>query len=954
MINVCEPTTEIQDIQTFIKQNTGADVKLTRKEACEVYSDIKYKRLPLPPMSLSRDKTHLVDVKMPVTFNELDYIFKSKTSIAELKRIARKIRAPYPEKPKKSEVLKGIHSKLRSLGVMEPIRITKKRVIQMKKEKVNKPVSLITNEKKRNVEPVSVNTNENNRNVEPVNVNTNVYVPPNEKNEFLENELNIKEAFMNKFEADVNIQNELNVSQPKKKANVPPEPRDVDVLNKLNQLINNRKNNNNVNNNNVNIRKNVNQKKTNNVKDNGKVKPGFFRGIFGTKKETNVVNIRKNNNNENIRKNNNNVNIRKNVNQKKNNNVKNNGKVKPGFFSGIFATKKETKEERNRKIYRKTLESQLKTLKYVTKGERLSYLNRLNRGESVQNIFMNAKNSDDERRNLKISGRRAKIESKLGKNTERLEKIRLKQERAASKQDVKVAQRELNLQRIQQKREKNALQAQLKTEKNARKRNLIRQKLERKQAKLNQYDNEQRRIDAIKKQQLERKIVGREEKNIRKDLTQNYKSGKSARKNAIRLKLLQNKANRERRKAELKGAKTQIKGARLNREQQKLLNEENLRKKKNELGNLKKRAEEEARKKANANKKAIANKKAAEEQAIVSARAFKNVNAAKAAIEKRMKSNRTDVDKTFRRMMLQYHPNKTGGNDHNSKMLSSARNALKMNVQKNNTVKVLQSPKYLSEAKKLVSTSVPWLKRGRWTQRIGRAENNPVELRKIVSNLREGISLSKTISSSTLKNSKTKSKLAERAIEAGADRVRVKKQFENAQKAERKPVNEFFNASNTSFANRNRKAKENAQKATRKPVNEFFNANNRSFANRNRKAKEKVDWKAAAKAAANRKAKEKVDWKASAKAAANRKAKEAKAAAAIRKAKENANRRKAAAAKAAANLKAKARAKNEERARQQAQKAKQLEEARKRELASRKRLTKKMKAKNRMKIKKRR
>ena len=918
MINVCEPTTEIQDIQTFIKQNTGADVKLTRKEACEVYSDIKYKRLPLPPMSLSRDKTHLVDVKMPVTFNELDYIFKSKTSIAELKRIARKIRAPYPEKPKKSEVLKGIHSKLRSLGVMEPIRITKKRVIQMKKEKVNKPVSLITNEKKRSVEPVSVNTNENNRNVEPVNVNTNVYVPPNEKNEFLENELNIKEAFMNKFEADVNIQNELNVSQPKKKANVPPEPRDVDVLNKLNQLINNRKNNNNVNNNNVNIRKNVNQKKTNNVKDNGKVKPGFFRGIF--------------------------------------------------------ATKKETKEERNRKIYRKTLESQLKTLKYVTKGERLSYLNRLNRGESVQNIFMNAKNSDDERRNLKISGRRAKIESKLGKNTERLEKIRLKQERAASKQDVKVAQRELNLQRIQQKREKNALQAQLKTEKNARKRNLIRQKLERKQAKLNQYDNEQRRIDAIKKQQLERKIVGREEKNIRKDLTQNYKSGKSARKNAIRLKLLQNKANRERRKAELKGAKTQIKGARLNREQQKLLNEENLRKKKNELGNLKKRAEEEARKKeaekkaiankkaaeeearkkANANKKAIANKKAAEEQAIVSARAFKNVNAAKAAIEKRMKSNRTDVDKTFRRMMLQYHPNKTGGNDHNSKMLSSARNALKMNVQKNNTVKVLQSPKYLSEAKKLVSTSVPWLKRGRWTQRIGRAENNPVELRKIVSNLREGISLSKTISSSTLKNSKTKSKLAERAIEAGADRVRVKKQFENAQKAERKPVNEFFNASNTSFANRNRKAKENAQKATRKPVNEFFNANNRSFANRNRKAKEKVDWKAAAKAAANRKAKEKVDWKASAKAAANRKAKEAKAAEAIRKAKENANRRKAAAAKAAANLKAKARAKNEERARQQAQKAKQLEEARKRELASRKRLTKKMKAKNRMKIKKRR
>src|SRR6056300_1333756 len=192
MINVCEPTTEIQDIQIFIKQNTGVDVKLTRKEACEVYSDIKYKRLPLPPMSLSRDKTHLVDVKMPVTFNELDDIFSSKTSINELKRIARKIRAPYPEKAKKSEVLKGIHSKLSSLGVMEPIRITKKRVIQMKKGEPNvEPMNVNNNtNRNRNVEPVNVNNNTNrNRNVEPVNVNTNVYVPPNnKKNEFLENE----------------------------------------------------------------------------------------------------------------------------------------------------------------------------------------------------------------------------------------------------------------------------------------------------------------------------------------------------------------------------------------------------------------------------------------------------------------------------------------------------------------------------------------------------------------------------------------------------------------------------------------------------------------------------------------------------------------------------------------------------------------------------------------------
>jgi hypothetical protein len=119
MIDVCDPSVDMKDIHDFIKQNTGVDVKLTREQACQVYSDIKYKRLPLPPMSLSKDRTHLVDVRMPVTFNEMDDIFRKSTSVAELKRIARKIRAIYPEKASKAEIVRGIESKFRSLGILE-------------------------------------------------------------------------------------------------------------------------------------------------------------------------------------------------------------------------------------------------------------------------------------------------------------------------------------------------------------------------------------------------------------------------------------------------------------------------------------------------------------------------------------------------------------------------------------------------------------------------------------------------------------------------------------------------------------------------------------------------------------------------------------------------------------------------------------------------------------------
>jgi hypothetical protein len=184
MIDVCDPSVNMKDIHDFIKQNTGVNKKLTREQACQVYSDIKYKRLPLPPMSLTKDKTHLVDVRMPVTFNEMDDIFRKGTSLAELKRIARKIQAIYPEDAKKADVLRGIESRFKSLGILEPVKI--KRSVKVTTRRVrNKVVAVNTAPVNSNVNAkanVNVRANANaNANLR-TNANANVRVKANANN----------------------------------------------------------------------------------------------------------------------------------------------------------------------------------------------------------------------------------------------------------------------------------------------------------------------------------------------------------------------------------------------------------------------------------------------------------------------------------------------------------------------------------------------------------------------------------------------------------------------------------------------------------------------------------------------------------------------------------------------------------------------------------------------------
>ena len=62
-MDACDPKLDIENLRQMIKQNTGKDLKLSRKKICQAYTDIQEDNLPLPPLVLSRNRTFMVDAK---------------------------------------------------------------------------------------------------------------------------------------------------------------------------------------------------------------------------------------------------------------------------------------------------------------------------------------------------------------------------------------------------------------------------------------------------------------------------------------------------------------------------------------------------------------------------------------------------------------------------------------------------------------------------------------------------------------------------------------------------------------------------------------------------------------------------------------------------------------------------------------------------------------------------
>ena len=91
MIEVCDPDADLEVLQKLIKMNTGQDIKLTKKQTCQVYDDIKAGKLPLPPLIMSSNKTYLIDKKSPLNTADYETLFDSSSKRVDIKRVARKV-----------------------------------------------------------------------------------------------------------------------------------------------------------------------------------------------------------------------------------------------------------------------------------------------------------------------------------------------------------------------------------------------------------------------------------------------------------------------------------------------------------------------------------------------------------------------------------------------------------------------------------------------------------------------------------------------------------------------------------------------------------------------------------------------------------------------------------------------------------------------------------------------
>src|SRR6056300_732872 len=137
MIEACDPDADIEVLRKFIKMNTGQDVKLTKKQICQVYDDIKDGKLPLPPLVMNASKTYLIDRKSPLNPRDYEILFNSSSKRADLKKVARKVGLKQVDQMTKNQVIDSIGKRLRYMKIHEPVKISRRRVKKIKAEPIN-------------------------------------------------------------------------------------------------------------------------------------------------------------------------------------------------------------------------------------------------------------------------------------------------------------------------------------------------------------------------------------------------------------------------------------------------------------------------------------------------------------------------------------------------------------------------------------------------------------------------------------------------------------------------------------------------------------------------------------------------------------------------------------------------------------------------------------------------
>jgi glutaredoxin 2 len=171
-MDVCDPNISYEDLKKRVEQDVGRTLNMSRKQICNLYANIRQDKLLLPPMVLSKDRTYMTDKKSPLTQADYERLFDKSTLKAQIKRLATKVQALVEEKNTKDELREAIFSRLRTMGVREPVRFatgTKK-----PKQTMSAPANFGMNRVNNNVNTVNRVNNTVNNTVNRVNntVNT--------------------------------------------------------------------------------------------------------------------------------------------------------------------------------------------------------------------------------------------------------------------------------------------------------------------------------------------------------------------------------------------------------------------------------------------------------------------------------------------------------------------------------------------------------------------------------------------------------------------------------------------------------------------------------------------------------------------------------------------------------------------------------------------------------------
>src|SRR6056300_1706285 len=166
-MDACDPGVNSEDLKTHLKQKLGIDLKLSRNEICDVYSSIQDGKLPLPPLVLSRDRTHMMDRKSPLTMSDFDKLFSSSTKVTSIRRIAKKVGVARhaDKKLTKAQLIGIIGRRLHALKVYEPIKFYSTQKTKIIRESINS----FDNERNENNENRGGRRNNNERNENNVN-----------------------------------------------------------------------------------------------------------------------------------------------------------------------------------------------------------------------------------------------------------------------------------------------------------------------------------------------------------------------------------------------------------------------------------------------------------------------------------------------------------------------------------------------------------------------------------------------------------------------------------------------------------------------------------------------------------------------------------------------------------------------------------------------------------------